>query len=85
MSEVELTEFIRSSLLMSRQLDIDLPRNTAHSTDFSVPQTDPYVNWLYLVTAVEAICSDQKLTILSALVICLRQLWELSALEIEII
>ena len=85
MSEVELTEFIRSSLLMSRQLDIDLPRNTAQSTDFSMPQTDPYVNWLYLVTAIEAKCSDQKLTILSALVLCLRQLWELSALEIEII
>ena len=64
MSEIELTEFIRSSLLMSRQLDIDLPRNAAQSTDFSVPQTDPYVNWLYLVTAVEAICSDQKLTVL---------------------
>ena len=85
MSEVELTEFIRSSLLMSRQLDIDLPRNAAQSTDFSVPQTDPYVNWLYLVIGVEAICSDQKLTILSALVICLRQIWELWALEIEII
>ena len=85
MSEIELTEFIRSSLLMSRQLDIDLPRNTAQPIDFSVPQTDPYVNWLYLVTAIEAKCSDQKLTILSALVLCLRQLWELSALEIEII
>ena len=59
MAEAELTEFIRSSLLMPKKLDINLLGNTVESAGFSVPKTDPSFTWLYLVTAVKAICSDQ--------------------------